>query len=670
MLTSAGTIKRGPVVRLVALLVLATLALLVAGCDEDQIERQLGQATAASVEQTYKVNDSPLLADWSAEVGRTLTAFSTRQQIPYSFKVIDTDMVNAFAAPWGYVYVTQGLLDFADTEDEVVAVMGHEISHVVHRDGIKSLKRSLLYALAAALIGGKSETLGDISSLGLGLLSLHYSRENEYSADETGTLMAYSAGYNPQGMLDFFDKLHRELEKGRPSSILDALLSTHPYTPNRKLRQQEHEWVMLTTAGPAMRVAQGYLRRGAYGHAVSLLQAASTRAPDDVQVSLMLADALAGRGSITEARQAYQVAMAGSSGAYPRLALASLDTLPAVVSSPPDAGERERALALAASAQESLTVLAQAVSVGHSRQRALTQQLARAREDSSAALDALHRLANLEVDLPSASQRTVVHANAAINTAAEVIYALDHYQKLAEQTATWNAQIGQMARAYLQALTQGQGRSGTLPLVENALGHLTKANELLAAGADLAQEAVAPARRAQESARATSQYVEYIMTKRKTRTSDLFAAQELTRETKQRALAAMKPAQEAERQARKASVRGTLAALQLAQAQAPAERLPGLDRLVAHYLRTTPGQVSLLRDRGLGYGDIVVILAVAKNTGTAPSVVAKQVAEGPSAWDRVQMTHHAVDGLKVMTKWLSRAMFEELGLKVGKDLPA
>jgi Zn-dependent protease with chaperone function len=670
MLAGAGKTKRGQFARFGALLILGALALLVAGCDEDQIEKQLGQATAASIEQTYKVNDDPLLADWCAEVGRTLTAFSTRQQVPYSFKVIDTDMVNAFAAPWGYVYVTQGLLDFADTEDEVVAVLGHEIGHVVHRDGIKSLKRSLLYALAAALIGGKSETLGDVTSLGLGLLSLHYSRENEYAADDSGTLMAYSAGYNPQGLLDFFDKLHREMEKGRPSSILDGLLATHPYTPNRKLRQQEHDWVTLAGVGPTMRVAQGYLRRGAYGQALNLLRAASSRAPDDAQLSLMLADALAGRGAIGEARQAYQVAMARSSGAYPRLALAALDTLPAVVSSPPDAAERQQAAALVASARETLSAVAQAVSLEATRQRTLTQRLARAREDSGAAMDALHRLANVEVDLPPASQRTVVHANAAINTASEVIYTLDQYQKLAEQTVTWNAQIAQMAKAYLEAVGQGKGRSGTLPLVESALRHLGRAGELLAAGADLAQEAVGPAQRAQEAARQTSQYVEYIMGKRKTRTSDLFAAQELTRETKQRAVAAMKPAQEANRQARKASIRGTLAALQLAQAQAPAEMLPGLDRLVAHYLRTTPGQVSLLRDRGLGYGDIVVILAVAKDTGTAPSVVAEQVAEGPSAWDRVQMNRHAVDALKVMTKWLSRAMFQELGMKVSKDLPA
>ncbi len=647
---------------------LPALALLVAGCNEDSVERQIGSATAASVEATYRVNRDPLLNDWNQNIGRTLTAFSVRQQVPYKFKVVDTDMVNAFAAPWGYVYVTQGFLDFVDSEDEVVAVVGHEIGHVVHRDGIKAFKRSLLFNLAAGLISSKSETLGEVTAIGLGLLSLRYSREQEYAADDTGTAMAYAAGYNPQGLLDFFTKLHTDLEKGRPSSFLEALLSTHPYTPNRRARQAARPWVRGATVPSAMRISQGYLTRGHYGHALKLLRAQAAQAPDNPQLALMLADALAGRGSESKARGHYEMAQAEVTSNYPRYALVQMMKNPAPVSVAPTAQEQGQALALAGSAQ---ALVASTENIGTSlagARQAMAGQLKGAQGDSTAAMASLEKLAQVDDEMPPQTQKIAINANAAVAAAADVMYTLDLCQQQSAQAAGCNVEVGRQAQALLQSLAQGRGRSGALRLVQSAMYELDKSNGLLLAGSQAAQVALGPVQEAQISARQTSLYVGRLFDRRRVRQSDLTLAKMLTRETKDRAQAANKQAQEAGNKTRLGTVRGMLATLQLAQATAGAEMLPGLDRMVAHYLRMSIGQVASLRERGFGYGEIPVIVTSARGAGSPIGMEADRVAAGPAPLEVVDLKRDGANGLKVMVKFLSKAMAEEV--EIAKQIDA
>lgn len=641
---------------------LAMLALTLAGCNEDAIERQIGNATAASIEATYAINRDPVLNDWNQDVGRTLTAFTTRQQVPYTFKVIDTDMVNAFAAPWGHVYITQGLLDFVDSEDEVVSVVGHEIGHVVHRDGIKSFKQSLLFNLASALISSKSETLGGVTAIGLGLLSLHYSREQEYAADDHGTAVTYAAGYNPQGILAFFAKLHTEIEKGRSSSFIDALLTTHPYTPNRRLRQQEKPWVMLTTVPAAMRVGQGYMQRGQYGHALRVLNAVAAKEPDNPELALMLADALAGRGEQGQAKERYLLVSAQTSTRYPGFALAQMAANPVPRSTPPTAEEQDRALLLADSAGTLIgTTQAVGVRLAASRQ-ALSGSFKSARADSAAAMEALEKLSQVKEDLSKQAKQVVLDANAAVAAAADVMYTLDLCQQLSAESLQYNTEVGRQAQALLHNLSQGQGRSGVLSLVESALYELGQANQLLQTSSERVKTALGPTQIAQASARQTSDYVRRIFNQQELKQSDLVLAQMLTKDTRSKVQAALEPAREAQRQARLAVTRGMLATLQLAQAQASAEMLPGLDRMVAYYLRTTPGQIATLRNRGFGYGHIPVIVIGARGDKTPIAAEADRLAAGVAPLEVLQLKRDNVNGLKVMVNFLSKAMAEEVGL--------
>lgn len=652
------------------LALMAILALVMVGCNEDQIERQLGRSTAAAVERTYEVNNDPLLSDWCKEIGDTLTAFSTRQQIPYEFQVIDTDMVNAFATPYGHIYVTQGLLDFADTEDEVVTVVGHEIGHVVNRDSIKSFKKSILYSLAVNLIGGQSETWGDVAGLGLGLLSLRYSRIDEYEADDSGCALAYRAGYNPQGMTNFLHKLHVELEHGRAASFLEVLLATHPYTPKRVDRQQEKPWVALTTSSSCLQVAQGYLRRGQYHRAGDMLSRTSEREPGNMQVALLLAESLAGRGAVEPARDEYAVVAAQSSAAYPKLALARLAGVPAVVTVPPTPGEQQAALRMLDQAGELKLRASRVTTEVQSRKQRLESQLGQARDTSQSALNLLNSLSEGDLDLPSASRKAVLHANAAVGYAGDVIYALDHFQLLVEQSATWAEEMGQVAEATLQYLAAGQGRTQTLGLVKSAQYQIDKAAENLRNAGEAAEAALGPALKAQESAHQAAIVIQQIIAKRKDEPHLIFLAQDLSQQTRRQAAAALKQARTAERLGRKAGIRGMIATLQLAQAHADPAMLPGLDKLVAHYMRSTPGQVSSLRERGLGYGDIAVILAASKSTYNSVETLAERAGSGRSILDRVELDRNEINSLKVLIKFLSRAIIEEVGLPTEEDLPA
>ncbi len=660
---SCGKHWRGRLQVGIAWALFAALVVVLSGCNEDAIEKQIGNATAASVEATYPINRDPVLNDWNQDVGRTLTAFTTRQQVPYTFKVIDTDMVNAMAAPWGHVYITQGLLDFVDSEDEVVAVVGHEIGHVVHRDGIKSFKQSLLFNLASALISSKSETLGGVTAIGLGLLSLHYSREQEYAADDHGSAVTYAAGYNPQGILAFFAKLHTEIEKGRSSSFVDALLTTHPYTPNRRLRQQEKPWVMLTTVPSAMRVGQGYMRRGQYGHALQVLNAVAAKEPDNPELALMLADALAGRGEQGEAKERYLLVSAQTSTRYPGFALAQMAANPVPRSAPPTAEEQARALLLADSAGALIgNTQAAGVRLAASRQ-AMSGSFKAARADSAAAMDALEKLSQVNEDLSKQAKQIVLDANAAVAAAADVMYTLDLCQQLSAGALEYNTAAGRQAQALLQGLSQGQGRSGVLTLVESALYELDKANQLLQGASDRVKAALGPTQTAQASARQTSDYVRRIFNQKELKQSDLVLAQMLTKDTREKVQAALEPAQEAQRQARLAATRGMLATLQLAQAKASAEMLPGLDRMVAYYLRTTPGQIATLRNRGFGYGHIPVIVVGARGDKTPIASEADRISAGVAPLEVLQLKRDNANGLKVVVNFLSKAMAEEVGLR-------
>lgn len=196
-------------------------------------EVAIGQGMAEQVAQTEQALPDSMWQSYLAEVGNRIVAVCDRNDIEYRFTVIESDQVNAFAAPGGFVYFYTGLLERMETEAQLAAVMAHEISHVVARHGIKRLQASMGVALAYELAVGdnSSEVLDQAIGIGMTLAFAGYSRENEREADDFGFTYMVRAGYDPHGMEEMFHVL-AAAGGGDPSSF-EQLLSSHPATQER-----------------------------------------------------------------------------------------------------------------------------------------------------------------------------------------------------------------------------------------------------------------------------------------------------------------------------------------------------------------------------------------------------------------------------------------------------
>jgi predicted Zn-dependent protease len=146
-------------------------------------------------------------------------------------RVVDSKMVNAFAVPGGQIGILSGLIEKADTADELAGVLAHEIGHVVHRHPTEGLLRQLgLAATMELLLGGSGTGIEDAAGLGNTLLTLSYSREAEAEADATALAILGRAGIDGHGLHRFFQRLEQEGDLG---SSVPSLLLTHPPTAER-----------------------------------------------------------------------------------------------------------------------------------------------------------------------------------------------------------------------------------------------------------------------------------------------------------------------------------------------------------------------------------------------------------------------------------------------------
>jgi Zn-dependent protease with chaperone function len=149
---------------------------------------------------------------------------------PYKFDVtvVKSDVVNAFALPGGYVVVFTGLMKKAESGEEVAGVLSHELNHVLQRHGLERIVKSLgLLTVAAIVVGNQQGLLGMMKQLGVELLTLKFSREQETEADLTGLQLLQRAKIDPSGMITFFERLS-EKDQGRME-----WLSTHPMSTAR-----------------------------------------------------------------------------------------------------------------------------------------------------------------------------------------------------------------------------------------------------------------------------------------------------------------------------------------------------------------------------------------------------------------------------------------------------
>lgn len=204
-------------------------------------EYYLGRAVAARILGRYRLYDNPQATLYINEIGQTVALASDRPKTygGYHFAILDTPEINAFACPGGIILITRGMLSQARNEDEVAAILAHEVAHVNHKDGLASIKQARWTEVATAAGTGAVESFagaeighlvslfdGAINDIFKTLVVNGYSRGQETQADLEALKITRRAGYNPDCLADFLSRLDKSGKSG-------GLLSTHPSCADR-----------------------------------------------------------------------------------------------------------------------------------------------------------------------------------------------------------------------------------------------------------------------------------------------------------------------------------------------------------------------------------------------------------------------------------------------------
>ena len=202
---------------------------------------QLGVQTDAQIVKEYQLYSDPRMAGYIDPVGQRLAKTSHRAELPFQFKVLDSAVVNAFAVPGGYVYLTRGILASLNSEAELAGVLGHEIGHITARHSAQQYSRAQVAQMGlgiGSIVGAVFPVIGGLATglaqAGVGMLFLSFSRDNERQADSLAVEYASKTGYDGAQLASFFESLER-MNPGADRSGLPSWFSTHP-NPEDRLR--------------------------------------------------------------------------------------------------------------------------------------------------------------------------------------------------------------------------------------------------------------------------------------------------------------------------------------------------------------------------------------------------------------------------------------------------
>ena len=193
--------------------------------------------------------DDDQLNNYVSDLGNFIKSKSEMPNIEWNFTILDSPVVNAFALPGGYVYVTRGLLALANSEAELASVLGHEIGHVTARHSAQRHAKATLAGIGLDILNQVVGTPGVSKVVGIGAdLALRaYSRSDEYEADILGMRYTSKAGFDPSAAARFLSSLGRESRMGysrEGRGQIPELLSTHPRTPARVERAMEESNIL------------------------------------------------------------------------------------------------------------------------------------------------------------------------------------------------------------------------------------------------------------------------------------------------------------------------------------------------------------------------------------------------------------------------------------------
>ncbi len=209
----------------------------------EEQEINLGKKYHQQILKQYKLYDDPELQAYVTRLGEELAEKSHRNNLFYHFYVIDSPIVNAFALPGGYIYISRGILAYMNSESELAGVLGHELGHVTARHSAKAISKQQLTGIlaTAAVIATGTRAAGDLSSiLGSAVIS-GYGRAAELESDRLGAEYIAAVGYDPEDMIDVigilkdqeeFEK-QRAKEEDRQPRAYHGVFATHPRNDDR-----------------------------------------------------------------------------------------------------------------------------------------------------------------------------------------------------------------------------------------------------------------------------------------------------------------------------------------------------------------------------------------------------------------------------------------------------
>lgn len=192
------------------------------GAEDIMAEIKFGKEVGARILGKYSLYKNDALTRYANLVAKTLAQYSNRPELAFTVGILDTDMINGFAAPGGYIFITRGAVDAMDDESELAAVIGHEMMHVCQRHIVKELNihgtSDSPVAGFSHMIGGAGEAVNltfvrAVDEATNILFERGYKKQDEIEADTTGTMLAANAGYDPAALIRYFKKIKTGQEK-------------------------------------------------------------------------------------------------------------------------------------------------------------------------------------------------------------------------------------------------------------------------------------------------------------------------------------------------------------------------------------------------------------------------------------------------------------------------
>ncbi len=212
---------------------------LLAGCGvSTQQEVQMGQEEAQQVSAQLPMVQDAIIQNYINNLGQRIARTTSRSDLNWQFQVVNSNVVNAFALPGGFVYINRGVLERASNMSEVAGVLGHEIEHVVRRHSVKQMEQAqganvgvgILCALTGVCQSGIAQAAINVGGTAV---FAKFSRTDEVQADEGGFNNVMRAGISPRGMYTLFQKLLAEEQQSGGGGNVSAWFSDHPGTTDR-----------------------------------------------------------------------------------------------------------------------------------------------------------------------------------------------------------------------------------------------------------------------------------------------------------------------------------------------------------------------------------------------------------------------------------------------------